>query len=230
MLPSDDGKIELGGRLQVPVSSGEIAFSYHHRTMDLMAGLEALLSMIAIPHIPGIDPMPMIINSTAAENRFGVDAKLDIEIGLWIEAVLVHQDFNMYSLPEYRRFINAGCDYTFGLGNGLNSLAEHLVLETSWDAFGSGERFQFTALSASYPLGMMDTVTGIVYYDWENEGWYRFINWQRTYDNWRVYLIGFWNPEQYQIYRIQSEANSFSGKGVQVMLTFNHYTEYFHLL
>ena len=221
IAPSDDSKIEYGGRFQYPVFTGEIAFTYHHRVMDLEKGLKSLLSMI-YGSIPG-DLIPMIVieDTFAPEDRFGVDAKWDMEIGVWVEGVLLHRDIDL--LPrKYQRLVNGGCDYTIPLRNGLHVLGEHFMLETSEKAFGSGDGFEFSALSLNYPFGLLDNITGIVYYDWENKDWYRFINWQRTYDDWRFHLIGFWNPERFLIYQVPDQGSSISGRGIQVMIVFNH--------
>jgi len=60
------------------------------------------------------------------------------------------------------------------------------------------------------------------YYDWDHRDWYRFMHWRRAYDNWSFHLIGFWNPEQFQLYQSQEETNAFAGKGLQMMVVFNH--------
>ena len=89
-------------------------------------------------------------------------------------------------------------------------------------AFGSGEEISFSAVSLNYPLGVIDNLTVMIYYGWENHDWYRFMNWQRTYDNWSLYFIGFWNPDSFQVYQNPEENRSFAGKGIQVMVVFNH--------
>ena len=206
VIPSDKKKIEYGGRIQVPLFTGEIAVSYHHRKANLQnqAFAAFLSSKNQIP-----------------EDRFGLDGKWDIGIGLWFEGVLIQQDVDIARL-RYQRLINVGLDYTFELGNGLNMLGEYFTLETSEKAFGSGEGISFSAVSFNYPLSLLDNLTAMIYYDWEQENWYRFINFQRTLDNWSFYLMGFWNPAQFQIYQNQQGKNLFAGKGLQVMVVFNH--------
>jgi len=113
-------------------------------------------------------------------------------------------------------------DYTLGIGNGLNVIGEHFVLEASRDAFGSGEAAKFSALALNYPLGILDNITGILYYDWENKDFYNFLRWQRTYDKWSFHFMAFWNPEQFRVYNTQPGNNLFAGKGIQVMAVFNY--------
>jgi hypothetical protein len=48
------------------------------------------------------------------------------------------------------------------------------------------------------------------------------MTWQRTYDNWSFYLIGFWDPKNIQLYSNQTGENPFAGTGLQIMVVFNH--------
>ncbi|HEX9971955.1 MAG TPA: hypothetical protein VGD14_07795 [bacterium] len=206
IIPSDKKKIEFGGHWQMPLYKGEFAITYHHRQADLRKGL--------LGQIP-------LGNETIPEDRLGLDGKWDLGIGLWFEAAIIHQNND---LPEMKcqRLMNLGLDYTFSLGNGMHAMLENFVYETSDKVFGAGENTKFSALSLSYPMGLLDRLTGMIYYDWKNKNWYRFINWQRTYDRWQIFLIGFWNPDQFQIYQNQGNNNLFAGKGVQVMVVLNY--------
>jgi len=206
VLPSDKKKIEYGGRIQVPLLNGEMAFTYHHRQIDLTKqGFAAVL--------PSENGVP--------ENRYGLDGKWDIGVGIWFEAVLLHQNLSISPL-QYQKLFTAGLDYTFSFGNGLHVLWEHFIFETSDRIFGSQEKRSFSALLFNYPLSLLDTVTGMFYHDRKSSGWYRFINFQHTLDQWSFYLIGFWNPEKFQIYQNLTEGNLFAGKGIQFMAVFNY--------
>ena len=205
-FPSDRKKLEYGGRMQVPFLSGEMAFTFHNRKIDL----------------DKINPSQILMyKGRGRENRFGFDGKWDIGIGLWFEGTLVHQDYAFQPLP-YRRFMNIGFDYTFGFGNGLYMLGEYFRLETSEKPFSAGEHFTFSAVNLNYPIGLIDNLSGIIYYNRENHNWYRFIDWQRTYDRWGIHFMFFWNPEKFQIYQNIKENNLFAGKGIQLMAVFNH--------
>lgn len=206
LIPSDRKKIEFGGRWQMPIARGELAISYHHRQVDLNKGL--------LGQIP-------LGNESVPEDRIGLDGKWDAVIGIWFEAAVVHQRIDL-SPMKYQRWMTVGVDYTFSLGSGLNALLENFAHEAAEKAFGPGESIKFSALSLSYPIGLLDRITAMIYFDWKNENWYRFFNWQRSYDRWQVFLIGFWNPEKFQIYQTQGDRNLFAGKGGQVMVVFNH--------
>jgi hypothetical protein len=206
VFPSEKDSVEIGGRMQMPLFNGEIAFSYHHREVDLenqtFTGLPS--SEDSIP-----------------ENRFALDGKWDLGIGVWFEGALIHQDHDISSL-WYRRLINVGMDYTFDLGNGLNFIGEYFTMATSENAWETGEAISISGVSVNYPLGLLDNITAIIFYDWDNKDWYRYLRWQREYDNWGIYLMGFWNPDEFKIYQNGQEKSPFAGKGLQLMIVFNH--------
>jgi hypothetical protein len=206
IFPSEKDSVEFGGRVQTPLFNGEIAFSYHHRKVDLQNQ---------------IFPIPLSYEGSIPENRFGLDGKWDLGIGVWFEGALIHQDQELSSL-RYKRLINVGMDYTFDLGNGLNFIGEYFTMATSDNAFDSGEAISISAVSVNYPLGLLDNITAIIFYDWDNQDWYRYLRWQREYDNWGIYLMGFWNPDEFMIYQTRQEESPFAGKGVQLMVVFNH--------
>lgn len=203
---SDRHKPEFGGRIQLPLLSGEFALTYHRRLLNIS-------NQFPENYFPK--------QSNIVENRIGIDGKWDVEIGLWFEAVLSHRNLEFKPL-SYQRLTNIGADYTFDIGNGLGIITEYFTMSMSEDAFGPGTNISLTALSLNYPLGVLDDLTGLIYFDPDNKNWYRFINWQRTYDNWQFYLMGFWNPDEYQLYQTGLENNLYAGKGIQLMAVFNH--------
>jgi len=204
MFPTLKKKPELGARVQLPVLTGELGITYHHRKVNLK-----VISLL------------IANENTIGENRFAVDGKWDAVIGLWFESVLIHQDLSVDQL-RYQRFFNLGMDYTFDLGNGLNAMTEYFRLDYSDKPFRTGEPISFSALSVGYPISILDNLNAILYYDWDNSSWYRFINIQRRYDNWSFYIMGFWNPDKFQIYQNRDQNNLFAGKGLQLMIVFNH--------
>jgi hypothetical protein len=200
---------EFGGRLQAPVANGELAFTTHHRRTDFSKGLTTDGDLE---------------NPVAQEGRYALDGKWDLGIGIWFEAMLTHQTRADVAGPD-QRALNVGADYTFGAGNGLHVLGEYFVLEQSRGVFGKGEASRFVAVSVRYPIGLLDTLSGILYVDSSRDDAYRSVNWQRTYDRWQFYVMGFWNPEHRAIYQGQlaREGQSpLTGRGLQVMAVFNH--------
>lgn len=205
-VPTQKDSVEYGGRLQIPLFTGELAATYHHRRADIRKS-----SMFPLPSGTHIAP----------ENRYALDGKWDIGIGIWFEGTLIRQKNDLLPSP-WQRALNIGLDYTFDIGNGLYILGEHFSLARTQEAFGSGNDINFSALLVRYPFGLLDEISGIFYYDWENKEFYRFISWQRTYDKWRFNVIGFWNPEGFMVYPAASGNNLFAGKGFQVTIIFNY--------
>jgi hypothetical protein len=193
---------EFGGRIQVPLFKGELAATYHHRRADIGR------------LIPVLGPLPV---SPVPEDRFGLDGKWDLGVGAWFEGSLIHQKTALLPLP-WQRALNFGLDYTFGLGSGLNVLAEHFRLESSSRAFGAGDGRSFSALLLRYPLGLLDETSGIFYYDWKNRSVYRFLSWKRTYNALSLNLMLFWNPKELLVFQGQPGSGSFAGKGFQLLL------------
>ena len=198
--------VEYGGRAQVPLWSGELALTYHHRRIDI---------------VPAVVPPAPLTAEPAPESRIGLDGKWDLGVGLWLEGTLTHQESDLLPQP-WQRAYTLGLDYTFDWGNGLNLMGEHLRLDRSEEAFGAGEGTDFSALFLRYPVSIFVDLTAIFYYDWTRKEFYRFFSWQRTYDRWRFNIIAFWNPDAFRIFPTQPGANPFAGKGFQLMIVFNY--------
>ena len=206
LAPTSKRSVEFGGRVQTPLWTGEFGATYHHREADFS-------TLPAFPSAPNTTAVP--------ENRFALDGKWDMGIGAWFEAVLIHDQTDIPGLT-YQRQITLGADYTFDVGNGLSALVEYFRSDNPDAPFASADGVTFSALSVNYPLGVLDRLSGVVYRDWTDHEWYRMITWQRSYDNWMIYLLGFWNPEQIQLYRTQGGRSAFAGTGIQLMVVFNH--------
>lgn len=206
IIPTKNNGIEFGGRFQTPLFSGEAGLTYHHRKADISQA--PTLAILSNQHY---------VN----ENRFAFDGKWNAEIGLWLEGALIHSDIDIASL-KYQRMLTAGVDYAFNLGNGLHILSEFFNTESSNKFLGSGEGTNFAGITADYPIGLFDNVSAFYYRDWTNKENYFTLTWQRTYDNWIIYLQGFVNPKATALDQTQSEINSLAGNGFQLMVVFNH--------
>lgn len=205
LIPSLKNTIEYGGRVQLPFFSGEIAATYHHRTADPTAIL----------------PDSITMGNYAAENRIALDTKIDLLVGLWGEFSLTHQDLS-FSNQKYKTMLNVGMDYTFGIGSGLNIMAEGFGYLQGEQAFGADEKLAFGLLSASYPLSIIHSVNAMVFYDFTNNNFYRFVNWSMAWDRWSFFVMGFWNPETYALYNVDPRTSLYGGWGFQLMAVFNH--------
>ncbi|MFZ1978939.1 MAG: hypothetical protein WAV76_13385, partial [Bacteroidota bacterium] len=187
IAPTQKKSIEFGGRVQAQIWNGEAGLSYHYREADLsnVTGIPADTEGHSVP-----------------ENRLGLDGKWDIGIGIWFESVIIHEQTEIPGMT-YQRQWTLGADYTFDIGNGLTALSEYFRDEHPTSVFGQVNGLGFSGLSLTYPLGTLDRISAILYRDWTDHEWYRLLTLQRTYDNWIIYLLGFWNPNIIQLYQTQ---------------------------
>ncbi len=206
VIPGNRKRPEYGGRIQFPALKGEIALSYHNREVDYSKSVFDT-TIIDLPN--------------SNENRLGLDGRWDIGVGLWFESTLIHKDIPKTNLP-WQQQINIGIDYTFGIGNGLNVINEFLWVSASQSAFQPKNSISFSAMALMYPIGLLDNITAMIFYDWTNNDWYRFINWQRQYDKISLYLMVFWNPDEFGIYQNVGDNNLFTGTGLQFMFVYNY--------
>ena len=195
---------EFGGRFQTPIPRGEAAISFHHRESDI-SDLDFFVEQA--------DNVP--------ENRLGVDARWDVEIGLWVEGAWIHKSENM-GMFTHQKLFNVGADYTFSLGNGITAAAEQLLYSMDEKALQFDNINHLTALSFSYPAGIFDNISTILYFDWKQNNMYSFLNWQHQLDRMSFYLMAFWNPQTFSLPQQNETTQLFSGRGFQLMLVYNH--------
>lgn len=204
ILPSKKSIPEFGGRVQLPVPRGEAAFSFHRRTADASR---------IVPMDPNSNEIP--------ENRFGFDTKLDLVVGFWLEGAWINKRENVGVFTN-QEMLNAGMDYTFGIGNGLTVVFEQLLALYDEKPFGTEQQLSFSTLNVSYPLGLFDDLSLIFYYDWTNNSAYNFINWQKQFNKITLFVMGYVNPKNYSIPTQGMGENIFAGSGIQLMIVFNH--------
>lgn len=204
-FPTRKKGIEYGGRVQVPVIIGEAALSFHHRETNP----DAIL------------PDSLHTGNTYPENRIAFDTKADLGVGLWLEGSLTQHNFD-FTAMDYTTMMNLGIDYTFSIGNGMNVMSEGFFLLAGEQPFSNTTSAAFAGATISYPLNIIHNLSGIVFYDFTNRDFYRFLNWSMTFDRWTFYTMAFWNPNNYQLYNFRQETTLFSGAGFQLMAVFNH--------
>jgi len=179
---------EFGGRIQYPFKYCDGALSYHRR------------------EVKNID--------FDLENRFGFDCRWDFEIGLWIETM--YSTFSNQDSILYNHLFTVGADYTFPVGNGIYALSEHMFLKRSLDDFPTLFQESFaTSLMLSYPIGMLDSASAIINYDWISENFFYYLSYSRSYDYISFYLNLFMNPK-FEDYPISSYRED--GKSIQLLV------------
>ncbi len=195
---------ELGGRVQMTVPRGEAGITFHWRKADTRLNILQLPEYGAVP-----------------ESRTGLDAKWDIGPGLWFEAT--HTTFGKkMGIFSNQSLLSAGIDYTFGLGNGLYAMAETLAASMGNTMLSGEQSVMFTGLSVSYPISISGSVNAIVYRDWKGKQFYTFANYRHRLRRFDLHLMAYINPEQYYLPAQRSESRLFAGKGIQIMLVYNH--------
>ena len=185
------------------ILNGEIGFSYHNR-------------------IVGQD-YQKIINPYMEnpESRFGFDAKWDIGIGLWVESTYVNRKKSIGDFSK--QFLLAlGSDYTFGIGNGLNIIAEHFISGYGKSNIFRQEKTQYSAINASYPLNLSQSLSFLYYHQWQSGNNTFLMNYQYQFDSFVGYLLGYYNPKTVGGIKQNEIINTFAGPGIQLLIVFNH--------
>ena len=217
ILPSDEERPEFGARLQAPVPGGEMGLTFHNREVN-----GSLLFM-----------------EDFTENRYALDGKWDIEIGLWLEAVLQQNmvpdrfiaadsipgdipDPGAATLYDWMKIMTVGADYTLNIGNGIHVLCEHMAFAFSDEVSGWDDDRQISAYSISYPIGYLDTVSAIGFFSWETESYYQYLAWQRTWDDLILKLSLFHYPDAGVPGGVYTRSLVGTGYGGQITVIFDH--------
>lgn len=195
---------EVGGRYQRKVGNGEMGASYHHRIANT-----SMLGDVVQYH--GLVP----------ENRIGLDGKWDAGCGIWFETSYIQKNRNI-GLLTHQTYVTVGADYTFAVGNGLACSLEQLLLSHSekWEDFTTLD--SFSALTASYPIGLSTTLGGICYYHFSQHTLYSMATVTHQWGNFSLHGMLYHNPSQYQMPFGAAASNQFVGSGIQLMLVYTH--------
>lgn len=197
---------EMGGRFQIPLGPGQMALSTHFRTVSVPDTLNKN-------------------NYLLSESRVGLDGKWDIGIGIWFESSITFTDTKHLTLPAVfpvQDLWNVGADYTFGIGNGLGMTMEYFRYHGGNQFLVNGLSVNVLGTMLTYPVSLMDNVSGMIFYLPEQKAWMNYLSWARTYDNLSLYFIGYWNPDNVQLITAQAQnKNLFAGKGLQIMVDYN---------
>ncbi len=194
---------EFGGRIQYPTKKGEIAFSYHHRSAN----------STSVAFVPQFEKIP--------EHRVGLDGKWDVGVGLWFESAFIYKTKDLGFLTHQALF-NVGTDYTFGVGNGVNVVLEHLVIASDNKFLGMENTANITATLINYPLGFFDNISGVFLYNWTAENFTFNINYNHQFKKISAYVMAYYNPSAISGIQQNDLVNQFSGPGIRVMIVYNH--------
>lgn len=190
---ADPDRPAFGGRAQFPFDQGEWALTLHKSSvLSSLSGEE----------------------SSVDQQKIGVDVKLDLAFGLWLEAAQTTTD---ELLSEIRsRKATLGADFSFESVEGLI-----LILERSWEDLATdGETYvqidRDMALIVTYQNDLLNQYRLTAMNSEPNEVFalYRF-DWQRTYDDFLFSLALF--QAKYELAGIET-----SQRGLGLVLQYNH--------
>jgi hypothetical protein len=171
-----DNSIEYGGRIQLPILNGELGISYHNRHFEANYKYET-------------NPHPFLPEDNYSENRFALDGKWDLGVGLWFEAEVINYNAQV---NKWQQMLTIGSDYTISLGNGLHILGEYFFVNMAEDFFGIDNTHNFAGFTIDYPIGLFDVVNGFIRCDLESLELYNYLSWQKTYNNFSINLSYSW--------------------------------------
>lgn len=194
---------EFGGRVQYPTEKGELAFSYHHR----------LANSTNLNFLPQFEKIP--------EHRVGLDGKWDVGVGLWFETAFIYKTKDLGFLTHQALF-NVGTDYTFGIGNGVSVVLEHLAIASDDKFLGVENTANVTATLITYPLGFFDNISGVFLYNWTADNFTFNINYNHQFKKISAYVMAYYNPSAISGIQQNDLVSQFSGPGIRVMIVYNH--------
>ena len=118
---------------------------------------------------------------------------------------------------------NVGADYTLPLGNGLGVTLEYLRVHAGDEFLVNGNAVNLIGSMFTYPVSLLDNLSAMFFYVPGNglNLLYNYLSWSRTYDNWSIYGIAFWNPNVPLAISNTQGSSLFSGKGIQLMVNYN---------
>jgi len=208
LLRTADGTLESGGRLQLPLGSGEIGLSAHTRQAD--AGV--------------ISGYSGTRNDRLSENRIGMDLSWDLGVGVYLETTRLQLAENGL-IPERQWFLTLGADYTFAVGDGLGTVVEVMGVDLQYeDSHRDGGTVWLASASGQLPLNLMDSLQLMLFHNFESEGTMLQGSWQRTTDNWILSLIAY--SSRMNSGGTASEPYGVTGsagqEGIRVMFQYNH--------
>ena len=208
VFASSQWKPELGGRFQLPAGPGEMAVSTNFRKMV----------------VPDLLTDVSTANYLLNESRIGIDGKWDVGVGLWFESGIIFTDKNKLEIPSVNAIQdmwNVGMDYTFPMGSGLGMTLEYFRYHTGNEFLVNGNSINLIGGMFTLPVSISDNLSAMIFYVPDLNLTYNYMSWGRSYDNWSIYGIAFWNPDVPLAISQPQGKNLFSGKGIQVMVNYN---------
>ncbi|MFH2129861.1 MAG: hypothetical protein ABIK68_05750 [bacterium] len=207
LLTASDGSLESGGRIQIPAGAGELGLSVHQRQVDL-ARYSGRPS----------DPLQ--------ENRVGFDLSWDLGVGLYLETTWLELARNPL-IPEHQLFFTLGGDYTFDVGDGLNSVVELMAVDLKSDSNSTVDgTIWLLAISEQLPLNLLDKIQVMAFRNFESRVTTLQTAWQRSTDDWVITLMVYTSHFDDGATGSAGDRFSFNSttgqKGIRLLIQTNH--------
>ncbi len=201
---------EFGGRIQLPIGSGEAGLSLHQREVNLFSILgDSFLD-----------------EDKTEEKRFGFDISWDLDMGIYVEVSFLELGANPV-FPENQIYMTMGADYTFNVGNGLSSIVEIMGVEMRSNPEGPYDgTYWVLSLSEQYPLNLLDSIQVLAFHDFESGTSNMQTAWKRIYDNLILNAILFYtlaaDDESGAGFQNHLSSGSTDEKGFRLLIQYNH--------
>ncbi len=147
--------------------------------------------------------------------RFGLDGKWDLGPGMWYE-LSMSGTTNYHGAMSHLALLTLGADYTFGWGNGLNVMVEHMLIAAGSRLRSLPDKAALTAISTSYATDFFNQFRIIGYFVWKNEQPYTFLQYECALSKGKLQLMVWANPEN-PVLPGREDLKLFGGKGAQIL-------------
>jgi len=207
---------EWGGRFQYPVPRGELGIAIHTRKIESNETVNKTTNKTA--NEMSNDTM----TKTSNQNKFALDGRWDIGIGVWSELVLIDQREDK-ATDNWKKMITLGGDYTFAVGSGLHIIVEHMINTIGTRISTFTQQTRAAALQLNYPINIDNQLSYMFTHRWNDKKAYHHLRWNHVYNNLTFNCGLFVNPDSEETDEDKGKAlMSNLGKGIQLMVIYNH--------
>ena len=116
-----------------------------------------------------------------------------------------------------------GADYTLPVANGILVMTETMYISNKYQTQNMIQ--SYTAIMASFPIGILHTAMYISQFSWSEKKDYHYFRWNSTFDNYSLNMIISLNPRR-NTYNIPEnllpKSLSGFGAGIQFIFIYNY--------
>ena len=163
--------LSIGGRTELSLTIGEFGFTFH---IDPSSSNQS------------IGQTQTLINDS--HSRLAIDYRYDGFVGFWNESVLIRSKESEILLSSI------GADYTLPVANGILVMTETMYISNKYQTQNMNQ--SYTAIMASFPIGILHTAMYISQFGWSEKKDYHYFRWNSTFDNYSLNMIISLNPRR----------------------------------